>query len=284
MEQNIDIIPFGTTRNGESVSLFRIPNSTNDYIELSTYGCALKSVCIHTSDGSMQNVLAEPSSLAEDEASPAFRGVVSLEDSELSGALSHAVWNVAETGENHVFLTCRVRAGTGEIAVGARVMWVNLNRLVMDLFVTPEHDAALNICSELMLRAGSAGGYALRTFCPKYRAGGEWQTVAQSPYRDLQFQSLTGAVCFSAPEGSGVGPMAELTEPAVQTAISIYGNLPLVSVTPRADSVQILQTLAEPAALQGGQTCCGRIIFGFDRLFTAEELTNPAPSPFSAFI
>lgn len=284
MKQNIDIIPFGTTRNGEPVSLFRIPNSTNDYIELSTYGCALKSVCIHTSDGSMRNILAEPSALAEDEASPAFRGVLSLGDPEFSCALSHTVWDVTETGENHVFLTCRICAGTGEIAVGARVMWVNLNRLVMDFFVTPEHDTALNISGELALHAGSAGNYALRTFCPRYCAGGEWQAVAESPYRDMGFQPLTGPVSFSVPESGDVSPMAELTDMGIQTAISIYGNLPLLSAAPLENRVQILQTLVEPVTLQSGQTCSSRIIFGFDRLFTAEELTDPAPSPFSAFI
>lgn len=284
MKQKIAVVPFGTTKSGKPASLFRIPNSTNDYIELSTYGCALKRICIHAFDGSMRNLLAEPSPLAEDEGSTSFRGMLSLGDSKLSAVLSHTVWEVAETGENYIFLTCRICAETGELTAGVRVMWVNLNRLVADFFVTPEHDTALNMCSELILSAGTANSYFLRTFCPLYRADGAWQAVAQSPYGELSFQPLTDTVSFSVPESADVCPMAELADKTAQTAISIYGNLPVILVKPLETGVQVLQLLGGPAALQGGQTCSSRVIFGFDRLFTEKELTNPAPNPFSAFL
>lgn len=280
MDQKIKMVSLGTAQDGREIRLFRIPNSTNDYIELSTRGCALKGICLHAPDGSMENILAEHADGRAEE------GILEVQEagSGHPAVLPETVWNVAEVGENHVFLTCRADGGNGEIALGARIMWVNRNRLVADLFVTPEREAALDIRSSLLFR--NAGGEAclLRTFCPRYRAGDGWQSVEGSVYGDLRFQPLTGDVDFSAPEESEVRPVMEVTGTAERLAISVYGNLPVARAAVRREGVQITQGFAEPVVLQGGQTCYGRVIFGFDRLSPEKEAAEPDAGPFNVFL
>ena len=82
--------------------------------------------------------------------------------------------------KSYVFLACQVSAEESKagsaLAVGARVMWVNLNRIVIDIFITPEHDASVNFTCNFpfqLSEAAPAASYSLRTFCPEELLGGE---------------------------------------------------------------------------------------------------------------
>lgn len=276
MERKIERISRGTAGDGKEAHLFRIPNSTNDYIELSTRGCVLEGVCLHGPDGGMENVLAQDA--------PEAGGLLWAGEAGRAAVPPGAVWDVAETGENYVFLTCRAGGENGGITLGARVMWVNLNRLVADLFVTPERPAALDIRSALLLRTGGGEGpAALRTFCPSCRVDGVWRPAAETPYGALRFQPLTAAAAFAAPEGTEVRPMAELTGTAENLAVSVYGDLPEARFLPLEGGVRAVQTFSGPVALEGGQTCACRVIYGFDRIPPEGGAEEPL-SPFGAFL
>ena len=139
VEQKIVTAHFGTV-DGAEVSIFRIPNNTNDYIEVSDYGCTIKGIHIHGRDGQMHNVLCGYDTLEEYQTGRLDLGAVT---GTLNGhplPTAHRHWNVEEVGENHLFLSCRLPAESTPAgiacAVGARVMWVNLNRIVIDLFAT----------------------------------------------------------------------------------------------------------------------------------------------------
>ena len=64
VEHKIVAARFGTIA-GTEVSLFRIPNSTNDYIEVSDYGCTIKGIHVHGKDGKLHNVLCGYETLEE---------------------------------------------------------------------------------------------------------------------------------------------------------------------------------------------------------------------------
>lgn len=276
MEQKIEKISCGIAENGKEVYLFRIPNSTNNYVEFSTNGCVLKGICLHTPDGSVENILAE--------APPEFRGLLYAEEAGCPAVPAGTVWDVAETGENHVLLTCRADGKNGGIMLGTRIMWVNLNRLVVDLFVTPEKDALLDICSGLLLRTAERGNCTLRTFCPRYRQDGDWRLTEDSPYGALRFQPLISDVIFAAPEEEAVRPMAEVVGTAKYLAVSIYGNLPETRCLPLESGVQIIQTLVKPIGLRGGETCASRVIYGFDYFSPENELIEVPAGPFGASV
>ena len=57
-----------------------------------------------------------------------------------------------------------------------------------------------------------------------------------------------------------------------------------VSPQPGLGGVQVLPFQLDGLSLAAGQSFAGRIICGFDRLYTKEELEESALSPFAAFI
>ena len=59
MEQKIAKVQQGESKSGKTVWSFRIPNSTNDYIELSTYGCSLQGLHVHDGDGTLRGLVRE---------------------------------------------------------------------------------------------------------------------------------------------------------------------------------------------------------------------------------
>lgn len=67
---------FGRTSGGESVTLIRLTNSRGAFIELISYGCALKRVCVPDKDGVLTDVCAGFGSIGEYEASDAKMGAI----------------------------------------------------------------------------------------------------------------------------------------------------------------------------------------------------------------
>ena len=141
VEQKIVAARFGTIAGTEG-SLVRLPNSTNDYIEVSDYGCTIKGIHVHGKDGKLHNVLCGYETLEEYQVGGLELGAVTGTLNGQPLPTAHRLWNVEEIGENHLFLSCRLSAEDTPAgiacALGARIMWVNLNRSVIDLFATPE--------------------------------------------------------------------------------------------------------------------------------------------------
>lgn len=292
MEQKVSAAHFGAV-NGTEVSLFRIPNSTNDYIELSNYGCTIKSIHVHGKNGQMQNVLCGYETLEAYQAGQLALGAVT---GTLNGhplPTAHRLWNVEEVGDNYLFLSCKLPADETPAgiacAIGARVMWVNLNRIVIDLFATPEKDAVLTLGANLVLRlqeGPSAEDYTLRTFCPQLLRSGQSVPVDQSKYAGMAFVPLADGVQTFLSPCEDMKPMAELAHTSAALTVSAYSNMNAIQVEPQPllNGVRVQPMMMDGTALQGGQSFVGRIIYGFDRLYSKEELENPMPSPFSAFV
>lgn len=290
MDQKIMKSVFGVTRSGEKAFLFQIPNNTNDYIEVSNYGCTIKSIHIHDRNGKLQNVLCGYDSLAEYEASQLGLGAVILEN---SSCTAHKIWDVQEVGDNYVFFSCVVPAeewkGNSELTVGARIMWVNLNRIVIDLFLTPKTDAQVNATVNLpfcLTKKWEDAGYMVRTFSSKVLYNGQLMPVSQSPYQNLAFIPLTGESQLFLSSQEEMKPMAELAGSAAGMTISAYSSMTSLNcqVLPEINGVCLNQSLQDNIELKGGETFASRMIYGFDRLYTKEEVETPAMSPFSALI
>ena len=125
VEHKIVAARFGTIA-GTEVSLFRIPNSTNDYIEVSDYGCTIKGIHVHGKDGKLHNVLCGYETLEEYQVGGLELGAVTGTLNGQPLPTAHRLWNVEEIGENHLFLSCRLSAEDTPAgiacALGARIM------------------------------------------------------------------------------------------------------------------------------------------------------------------
>lgn len=289
MEQKIVQSVFGETKNGQQVYLFHIPNNTNDYIEVSNYGCTIKSIHIHDRQGEMRNVLRGYETLAEyEQAATGLGAVCDGLSSQLSGALAHKIWNVEETGGNYVFLSCQVdeeESGLGTaLTFGAKIMWVNLNRIVIDLFAAAENGAVMAPGCNLVFQLPGGDGYTLRTFCPQAAVGEQMVPVENTAYAEMNFVPLTEEPQIFVSPQEEMKPMAELANRAAGLTISAYGNMDSLICAALPDhGVQMNQFMLHGVELKRGESFSGRMIYGFDRLYTEEELENPEPSPFSAF-
>ena len=292
VEHKIVAARFGTIA-GTEVSLFRIPNSTNDYIEVSDYGCTIKGIHVHGKDGKLHNVLCGYETLEEYQVGGLELGAVTGTLNGQPLPTAHRLWNVEEIGENHLFLSCRLSAEDTPAgiacALGARIMWVNLNRIVIDLFATPEKDACLALTSNLVLRLQDPPeltGYTLRTFCPEVLLDGQRRPVSQSDYAEMTFVPLAAHPQTFVSDRDESKPMAELVHTAAAFTVSAYSTMSAIRVSPQPGlgGVQVLPFLLDGLSLAAGQSFAGRIICGFDRLYTKEELEESALSPFAAFI
>lgn len=280
MKQRLEITTQGTAPNGEPIQMFRIPNNTNDYIEISSLGCVIQSIYIHDRNGDMQNMLPKGQCAR-----------ICLSSGPRTISLDQKLWTLKDIGENFVLLSCTVspsESGYGcEITVGIKLMWVNLNRLVLDIYAAAENTVPLNFqCNfPFELLDSDSASYQLRTFCPLMPlSDGSLSAVSETIYGDLAFQPFRQAVTFVS-TGDDVKPMAELACPEAAITLSAYSNMSSVQAVPveGKNAVELNFTMQADTVLHAGDSLAARVIYGFDRLYTPEELLHPAPSPFGMF-
>ena len=287
MEQKIAKFQQGESKNRKPVWSFRIPNSTNDYVELSTYGCSLQNLCVHDRGGTLRNLVREMGALKEYEAAGKTYASLLGGMGNISEELARQVWEIAEQGNNYVFLTCQCAPSGADcgIKAGVRVMWVNLNRLVVDFFLTPEKDFSFTWSSKLLIRVdeGELPRYQIRSFCPEVAMPGkEAAPAAETEYADQQFTAVTGAV-FLHPSNT-VKPMAELVNWETGMHLSAYGSFNCLQAKPilQPDGIQLAQWTN--ASLKAGESFAGRVIYGVDYLRTLQETDiDEDTTPFSVF-
>ncbi len=272
------------TQSGTPVCRFKIPNQTGDYVELTNLGCSISGIHIRRLDGRMENIAA-----SADKAVPASslpNG--SLWGSALGRALSGKVWEIAEEGENQVLLTCECLAEENDyhvdLRLGLQVTWVNLDRLILDYFITPKADIDLDFAANLDV-ANSDRTFAVRSFCPTVlRASGERCPVQETEYNDLSFVPLQTADRFV--NGSEeIKPMVELSDTSSDLRISVYTTLAAVQISARQGTLSVVGSDETNIELHAGETLANRMIFGFDYVaVVTPEDDDAEPSPFAFFL
>lgn len=290
MEQKITQTVLGKMKNGETAILFRIPNNTNDYIEVTNYGCIIKSICIHDRQGALRNILHSFETLEECQQAQSGLGMVIDNFSPtLTACLAHTAWNIKEIGENYVFFTCQVsetQSGLHTALIfGAKIMWVNLNRIVIDLFVAPERKALVSPSCHLAFHLTDEEPYMLRTFCPQFIADGQMVPTEETAYTNMTFLPLSeGTSTFFSPLEE-TKPMAELTSSAAGLTVSAYSDMDSLSVKPLpGNDASFSQFMLNGVHLKSGESFSARVIYGFDRLYTPDETEKSDFSPFSVFL
>lgn len=269
MSQTVKKEVFGTTEQGQEVLLFRIPNNTNDYIEVTNYGCSIRGIYVHNNQGVIQNVTWGGKSLSEYEKtnpSTIFSG-------KLGAALAHKVWDVVDVGENYVFMASQCGADEAglpsAVKVGCHMMWVNLNRLVIDLFVTPAKAVELPLSTQILVDADKFKDLKIRSFCPQVMAPGkEPCPVGETKYADMQFSDVDGAADTFVSGHEEIKPMAELADMEAGMYLSAYTTLSALRLEKEAASgaVRLVQEACQPVALGGGVSFTARAIYGVDYL------------------
>ncbi|MCR4805321.1 MAG: hypothetical protein K5981_06655 [Clostridia bacterium] len=256
-----------------SVYSIRLTNNTGDYIDLTNYGARLFGVHVHTPGDGMENVAP-----ACEQEEAAIRALSSgcLLGGPLAGELSDKVWDIVDLDQTSIMFTAQTAS---RIKVGLRVTWVNLNRLILDIFTTPEGDADIALQPRLDL---ASRVYEIACFCPKVNGG----SAADSAYADMAFRSMkceAEADVFS--DGNdAIKPMLEIKDTASSLRISFYSTQHEAKAWTDAGLVSMISFDAQPIRVQASATLTERAIWGFDHItanLASDE--NDPESPFLGF-
>ena len=208
---------------GKEIYVFKIPNSTNDCLEVSNEGCQIQSILIHDK----KRKLHELSCGQEKKSIFSSLG-------KLGSNLSKKVWDIAEEGDNYVFFSCECDAEETDcdcrLKIGVRIMWVNLNRLVLDIYLTPEKEMSCTWGSTLLLNPNEEEKeWKVRSFLPF--ADGEM--VENTVFSEQNFGELQDnrETVFSSNSVQEIRPVLEVDECKSELMVSVYSTFSECRVT-----------------------------------------------------
>lgn len=264
--------------NGDLAYCFRIPNQTGDYVELTNLGCQIRGIHVHKLDGTMENVASVSSG--------------TLWGSEIGKILSEKLWSIAEEGDNNVFLTYESLANENayhtDIQLGVNVSWVNLNRLIIDFFLTPKKKICIDFSTTLNI-VNNNRKFAIRSFCPIVEnVSGDRYEVQETEYKDMNFVMLTEHSDLFLHPNDEIKPMIELSDRLGSLRISSYSTLSCVRIESSSSGandkkLSIVCSGENPIELNADETLANRMIFGFD--YIEDTMPDDAePNPFSFFL
>ncbi len=249
----------------------RITNNTGDYIDLTNYGACILDMYVHTPSGGMSNIMLpgpEATKASLDAHGSALLLNAGLDD------LSSCIWDICEETESSVFLSAE---SASSVKVGIKITWVNLNRLIIDYYLTPKDARAMSFSSRLSFAAGS---YEVSAFTGEVNGS----PVSDTEYKDMAFVPLKseGDVFFAA--GESIKPMLEVKDTASPLRISLYSTMECAKASSFDDRIEINSFSVAPAEMLEGETLTERVIYGIDYITTnlASDENDPE-SPFLGF-
>ena len=261
------------TAEGNPVYKFRIPNNTGDYVDVTNCGASISGIYVHRPDMSMED-LAGANTL------PILGG-------SLGKVVSDTVWSVMEEGENHVLFAQELNGADSpfgvSVKVGLRITWVNLNRLIVDIFATPAEAAAVNIEGNISIDS-SGKAFGICTFCPSLTdSSGNETAVAESAYKGMAFAPLYCETPIFLNHSEEIKPMIELADDKSLLRLSVYSTFDSASCSKdeAASRVNIKAFSSGEEQLKKGQTLTHRIILGIDYIHTPAEDDGVEPTPLS---
>lgn len=273
-------------QNNYPVCNFKIPNQTGDYVEVSNLGCTISGIHIHKLDGIMENI-----GISSENNSSNPNEVIwgRLCGGELGKCLSEKVWSIVEENDNSVFLASECLASENtynvDFRLGVKITWVNMNRLIIDYFITPREKTSMDFAANLDI-TNLNRSFLIRSFCPTVlRKSGEQNKVQDTEYKEMSFVPLNSNDCFISPV-EDIKPLIELSDRNSKLRISVYSTFSEFQSEFMDDGNALsLKCSAEKITeLDDSETFVNRVIFGFDYIDESADSDDTEPSPFSFFL
>ncbi len=194
---SVTVQPFGTTRDGEDVVLIRLTNSSGAYVEVISYGAAVRAVAVPDKEGRLTDVCLGYDDMAGYEAGDAYLGALvgrcanRIRGAEFSlggkqyhltenqpGCSLHGggkgfdkwVWDYRIEGERVLFSRTSPDGEEhypGNLWVTVGYGWTDRNELILDLLAESDADTVVNLTSHAYWNldghgAGDVGGHTLQ--------------------------------------------------------------------------------------------------------------------------
>ena len=249
----------------------RITNNTGDYIDVTNYGARLLDMFVHTPSGEMKNIMCGIPS--PDRAAIDSHPETILFGADLNG-LSDTIWDIVEETNSSVMMTAETPSN---VKAGIMITWVNLNRLILDFFVTPKEARTVRLASCLSFDKGE---YEVSSFSQEVNG----LPVSDTPYSNMTFIPLKDPGDTFCSSGEDIKPMLEVKDTASPLRISLYSTMECAMARNAGDHIELTSFPKDPEELLASETLTERVICGIDYITTnlASDENDPE-SPFLGF-
>lgn len=283
MAYQVNTTPFGKTGIGETAALFSITNSAGSCLEISNYGCRVRSATV-CCGGKSRRVVSGLPALSDYEGAAQPVGAVRLEVDGQLLETSRKVWQVAELGDNAVslFQKAALPAG-GEASFVVRFAWMDHERLVLDISGSCDRPFAPAASADLYftLAGDSEERCQFRELCAAPHHGGE-PALPDAP-QELKLP-CDRVITAENPSG-GLCPMAELICPGSDLTLTAYSTAAVLRICSVTEPFPAIRLNLGKAGVPGeiapadtvlpGQFWSQRMVYGIDPIYHGPERVLP---------
>ncbi|MBR5641582.1 MAG: hypothetical protein IKW92_05590 [Firmicutes bacterium] len=283
MEVTMTKSVFGHLKTGEEVTLYRFTNTTGAYVEILNYGGIVKKVMVPDKEKTLVDVAVGFDDLQRYEQLDCPPGaVVSMSGCQDRTAFAHALWEEVECSNNAVtfFRRFRCEPDGGDLDVFIRYLWVDYERLVLDIAARCDRETEVNLTSNCLFRLDHGDDLSAH----EWRTFGEWEEttegtlipIEETPFGNNVFTpAVLGEKRFFVAKSAEIRPLAEVISPVSELSLSAYSDICGIALEVTEDpepGVRLQQMFSavsgkEQTLLKPGEEWKHRIIFGFDRIY-----------------
>lgn len=249
----------------------RITNNTGDYIDFTNYGARLLDIYVHTPIGGMKNIYIQ-------DIAPTKDSIESHPETRLfSGGpedLNSTLWDIIAESEASILLSAE---SISNIKVGIRITWVNLNRLILDYFLTPKDASVITFSSCISFNAGE---YEVSAFTNEVNG----LPIEKTDYKGMTFMPLKSEGDVFSSDGEDMKPMLEIKDIETPLRLSFYSTMECAKAENANDHIIMTSFPRRSTEVMAGETLTERVICGIDYITTnlASDENDPE-SPFMGF-
>lgn len=276
MESQIRTIPFGKTKQGQEVTLYRIYNNAGSYIEVLDYGCTVMGMYVHQRDQKLRNVLCGCGSLEECEQAAIQTGAVEAEGG-WGISLCKQIWQV-QLAEDHtvVFSACEV-GNSCKIDAVVKFRMKDFDRLVIDYSartgegnpVALTHKLCFSLDDQLM-----ADSHKMRVFVQREADdAGKSVPLRSQGSSAIDYTPLQSGKHLYLSEQAMIHPFIELASDQTELALTAYSTMPAMEMAVCGDPWRGVCF----KACGSGTRAEERTVYGIDLLYHPEDKVQANP-------
>lgn len=274
MVPKVERLFFGTTNDGQNVTLFRISNRAGSYVEVLDYGCTIRSMYTHRRDRSLKNIICGYNTLQEYETREIPLGSVIVEGDDANDP-AFCIWKTEDVNENAV--TLRYLSDKIDISVQIRLM--EFDRLVLDYAAVVPQEMRANISHQLFFDMDDntkPGDHSFRIFT-NHVVGPDnvKRTVQESGFSSKDYTPLLEETSFSCLTSAGqIHPFAEITGTKTELSLSTYSTMEamqLTSITDPCLAVKLEMKQIDSCLRKANSPWNERTVYGVDLLYHEGE-------------
>lgn len=215
--------PFGKTKDGKDVTIYRIGNSKGSYVDVLDYGVTIVGFNTRTREGDLVDIVSSYNEFSKYEVSSLGKIVV---EGDIKQDFQKEVWDVAEIGDNYISFF--IHSDDRNLNIACKVRFMEFDRLVFDYSSSISDNEKINVSHNLTFHLGSddTDKLKIRAFTPKCIVDGNLLETEKSGFDGKNYNALNDEqelVLFD--DKSIIHPFAEILFEGNELTLSTYSTM-----------------------------------------------------------